>query len=374
MAKTHLCLVSGQPVPNLLPLLIRHHRPQRVVLMQSQEMKNQGGWLRAVMQDLGCRVEVRPIAPYDVAAARAAVEAAVDALAGDEVTLNVTGGTKLMALAAFSAFREKGLPILYVDTDSNRLRILSPAVAEDDLPDILPVAQYLRAYGYRVGSTRSLGIPPAWRSLAQELVAKVAELSGAIGAVNALAARAKAAASLCAALDQGSGRPGSPLARLLDRCAGAGLFRCRGSWVEFASQEALEFANGGWLEYHVYEVVQSLQTAGAVRDLRVGAHVESSQGVPNELDVVFTARNRLHLIECKTKAWNRDGQAVETEPVYKLDSLRDVVGGLFARAMLVSYRDLPRYTVERCRDLRIETVAGTELRNLKERIQGWVAR
>ena len=47
---THLCLVSKQPVPNLIPVLDQSFSPRRVVLAVSGEMRSQGKWLSAVIQ------------------------------------------------------------------------------------------------------------------------------------------------------------------------------------------------------------------------------------------------------------------------------------------------------------------------------------
>lgn len=123
------------------------------------------------------------------------------------MTLNVAGGTKPMALGAFTAFRDRGLPVLYVDTDSDRLLTLGPEQGEEPLPDVLPMAEYLQAYGYRVQRTRPLGIPAAWRNLARELVAGVEAFAGALGTLNWLAATAAGTGGLQAALNRGDPRP-----------------------------------------------------------------------------------------------------------------------------------------------------------------------
>ena len=47
---THLCLVSGQATPNLLPVLDEAWRPKKVVLACSAQMKTAAQGLRAVIQ------------------------------------------------------------------------------------------------------------------------------------------------------------------------------------------------------------------------------------------------------------------------------------------------------------------------------------
>lgn len=42
---THLCLISAQATPNLLPALDEHWRPRRVVLATSRDMADRAGYL-----------------------------------------------------------------------------------------------------------------------------------------------------------------------------------------------------------------------------------------------------------------------------------------------------------------------------------------
>jgi hypothetical protein len=47
---THLCLVSAQATPNLLPVLDERWRPQRVVLATTPEMKKAADALATVLR------------------------------------------------------------------------------------------------------------------------------------------------------------------------------------------------------------------------------------------------------------------------------------------------------------------------------------
>jgi len=84
------------------------------------------------------------------------------------------------------------------------------------------------------------------------------------------------------------------------------------------------------------------------------------------------ARNRLHLIECKTKRMAGKGTTeVATDTVYKLDSISDL-GGLGTRSMLVSYRQLKEADRQRAKDLRIKVVQGTQIQQLKSQLREWI--
>jgi hypothetical protein len=89
----------------------------------------------------------------------------------------------------------------------------------------------------------------------------------------------------------------------------------------------------------------------------------------NELDVAFLARNRLHIVECKTRSFRERHSAAEA--VYKLDAL-SALGGLNTRGMLVSYRPLSDGDRQRAADLRIRTVVGSAVANLRDELLRWI--
>ena len=94
--------------------------------------------------------------------------------------------------------------------------------------------------------------------------------------------------------------------------------------------------------------------------------------VPNELDVAVLAENRLYLVECKTRQWRGGVDGPGAESLFKLEALTDLLGGLQARGMLVSYQDLPDHDRRRAADLRIEVCAGQQIQRLGESLKKWI--
>ena len=58
---THLCLVSDQPVPNLLPVLQPETRPDKVVLAVSERMREKAEWLAGEIKKRQIAVEHLPL-------------------------------------------------------------------------------------------------------------------------------------------------------------------------------------------------------------------------------------------------------------------------------------------------------------------------
>ncbi|TAL46262.1 MAG: DUF1887 family protein, partial [Methylovulum sp.] len=94
--------------------------------------------------------------------------------------------------------------------------------------------------------------------------------------------------------------------------------------------------------------------------------------IKNELDVVFLKNNRLYLIECKTHNDKSKADGKNTDALYKLDSLKDLMGGLQAKAMLVSFNRLNDSDRRRADDLRIDVCAGTDLAQLPQKLTDWL--
>jgi hypothetical protein len=93
----------------------------------------------------------------------------------------------------------------------------------------------------------------------------------------------------------------------------------------------------------------------------------------NEYDVVFIWDNKLYLIECKTKRFMGDDiKSSVSEPIYKLDSLKDWAGGLYGQGIFISYKGLTQEMRERLEASRLKYCEGKDLVNLRERLVEWI--
>ena len=147
-------------------------------------------------------------------------------------------------------------------------------------------------------------------------------------------------------------------------------------WIDpvlYPPYHDVNFVSGGWLEEYVYSVVKKMSPD----DIKMGVKVEWDQKGPepptNEYDVIFTMKNRLYIIECKTKRFEgEDREPTSADPIYKLDSLRDAAGGLFGKGMLVSYRKLTADQKKRLKVNRLDYCDGPNLKNLSQKIKEWI--
>jgi hypothetical protein len=369
---THVCLVSDQSLPNLLPILYEPFKPQRVILLVTPGMKDKVPRLERVIKDNSCKVEIRTIDAYAFGAVKNAVENL--ALEQIEAAFNLTGGTKVMALGAFAAARDLGLPVFYLDSREQRILLLHPEEQSFLLPHVLGVKTALRAQGFEIVQKGEKRVTPAHKVLTEELVQRVEELQKPLKTLNYLAAKAEK--NLTVTIQKTVSKP---LRDLLFLFQEAGLldYLADGQNIIFRDEESRRYANGSWLEEHCLNVVLGLKRQKKVYDLEPNVVVQTPGGVKNELDLAFTAANRLHIIECKTAVLARDsdelpGETRAAEAGYKLDTLRDVAGGSFGKAMLVSYQPLREVDRIRCESYGIRVVQAGRLPLLRDSLLEWI--
>jgi hypothetical protein len=371
---THFCIVSGQPIPNLAAALDSRPRPKQAVLLATAEMTLRAERLSKVLERCGVRPVVRPLTDrLNLACVGEDVERVLAELGGEGAVLNATGDQKPMSIAAYEVFRSRGLPAFYVETD-NTLTWLHPQERPGfELESRLGIRDYLDAYGYEEVS-RDAGQGDGDEGLTAMLVNFAAAGDRALRTLNRAAHEAKdnLLESRLKAGDLGSPQV-LGFFRLLARHGVLELDPGSGR-VRFVDEGRRAFANGGWLEQHVAAIVAAHRREWGVSELALNLQVRSATGVPNELDVAFLASNHLHIIECKTRAVREaDDDADElTQMIYKLDSVRQV-GGLVARAMLVSWFVVrPRHR-SRADISDITLVSGSGLRKLPQHLAAWIS-
>ncbi len=191
---THLCLVSAQATPNLLPIIDEAWRPRKVVLACSLQMKQAAFGLRLVLQTKcpGLVVETLDLPDaYDYAALSDVFLNYLADHAEEDIALNVTGGTKLMAVAAQEVFRSTGKPVFYVNVENDEVLIIGEKSVSQRLRAKLKVHEMLRAHGHTVTTQEQPQVTRELRDLTARLIDHVASAGRALGAVNALARAAR---------------------------------------------------------------------------------------------------------------------------------------------------------------------------------------
>lgn len=368
---THLILVSSQPIPNLTPILDESLRPQKVVMLVSADMQERGKALAEIFKQRAIRVETFEIKdPWHFGGISDQILNILADYPARDIALNSTGGTKLMSIAAYEAFRSEECPIYYIHPEHDRLLWLYPQQPPHEIADRLKLKDYLMAYGAsRVETPEPHGVKPQIRELTGQLLDGIDRYADELGTLNYLAYQADNP-QLRVEIENGpQSRP--RLWELLDLFEQAGVCQIKGQQLVFKDEETRFICNGGWLEQHTYGICINLRKTLGIQDIAANITIHrqpaGKTAVKNEMDIALIKANRLHLIECKTKRFENGA-----EVLYKLDSLRDLMGGLQGRAMLVSFNTLDKASRARAKELKIELCCKSELSNLKQHLENWL--
>lgn len=373
--KTQLMLVSAQAAPNLLAAADSDLRPGRAILVTSRAMQARADALAKVLRETG--IEVARCALRDEHQPREIEEdllALARTLDGTDVHLNVTGGTKVMALAALAVAEAAGWTAFYVDVDTDHVVWLGrEPLPPRKLNENVRLRHYLRAYGIEIeGELARRSSSPAQQSFIEQMLLFYDRYLPALPLLNAALQRAEDARSLTVELTEAE-LDSKSLGELLDATQAQGLLSLAGARLKLADEACRDFLKGGWLEQHVFDTVSRVASQLPVRDRAVNVTVRQG-AVRNELDVAFLCRNRLHVIECKTANLRSNQGERANEALFKLAENARRLGGLATRSMLISYRGLRDPELRLAQVLQIEVAHGRDVPRLAERMLTWCGR
>ncbi len=369
--QTQIMLVSDQAAPNLLPALDPTLKPEKAVLLVSSKMAKRADALEAVLREVGIKPS-RVLLPdeHNLAALEEVMLQTGSELGTASVAVNLTGGTKLMALTAQTIAQMAGWPSFYVDVDTDQIIWLDKNRPAQALTQQLRLRHYLRGYGFQLSEGIERPQPnPAWQALVTDLIQNIGSLEEAIGQLNYLSQEAQQTLVHTLSSRQSANHHLDALLRKFEQ---AQVLKRKGEQVQFAHEAARRFANGGWIEHHVYQAVCRVTGDLGIRDKAANLQVTDASGQPNEMDVALMARNRLFVIECKTARMNNPDDTKANDTLYKLAENCKRIGGLGTRGMLASYRPLRPSEQRLAKVLQIEVVAGRELASLDDRLKSWI--
>ncbi|SDU13274.1 protein of unknown function [Pseudomonas pohangensis] len=386
----HICIVTGQPLANLLPLL--QERPEQVVLLVSSAMTEEAEQFQATLKQAKWPEQAitvihnLPNSGYENLRlfALELEEQLQTQHPGTQLHFNATGGNKLMALAFFSVFSNPPHRIYYTDTNNQCLEQLFPSGNETvPMQSVLGLELMLKAAGKTVRNRRDIN--DSWRSQAQQrkplsrLLGENAEaLNELIGRFNwQLGSKPKNHHPLVL-----SRRPAGLWQQALQMACELNLLDadatdpCR---FQPKSEQAYSYLTGGWLEEFVWHCARDQGAEEVAISLEFTDDSNNAADIRNEMDVAILHHNRLLLIECKAGQLGSDDQS-DADIIYKLDSLAAQAGGALGQRLLVSAQAL-KHETKKGRKVDTKARAGAhdiitcemnELRELKHWLRQWL--
>ncbi len=368
----HICLVSAQLLPNYIP--VRIDRPDMVYLISTAKMRS--GLtvrLQRMLEQNGIQtvVPVHNLPDAGINAIRAYATELVATLqrnhAGARLTLNVTGGNKLMSIGMLEVFRDYA-GLIYTDTDNGCIEHIDNGRREP-IQFSLGIPEYLAAYGalYRqaVSDQSDWCETAAARQTITQQLADVAEdprSANLITSMNAMAVQAlsRNGQVLERPEQHFNWEPRGFWEHCVQTWADAKLFsRISPQDIYFTRAENTRYLAGVWLEEFAWLTAKNL----GLNDVRSGVEIawEKSPDTLNELDVLVMHNNKMLVIECKTLRMQNNPNFKPSDILYKIDSIGDNIKGLFGKAVLLSAMPPPAGMIERARTQNIDILRPSEL-------------
>jgi len=385
--RIHLCLLYNTAPANITPALDPHFKPEQVILVYGNQQQKRADNLSQILREVGVKVIQRKIADiWDLDTIRRSLENLLleENYLDKDIALNASGGTRSMSLAAYELFKSAEKPIFHVHPYSDEIIWLHDKHIQGfNVANRIKIPAYFKAYGATCTINHRQALSAKLRTFTARLVANSAYYRHDLSTLNWLAKQAEK--NLQIDINRGRVYLSDSLNELINLFVEQGLCHFDGRILAFDDENARFFVNGGWLEYHVFAQIQGLRkNYPCIQDVAQGVEVirhQSGRAVKNEIDVVFLANNHLYLIECKTKRYhsqlqnknkhiNLDTPGADT--LYKLDTLKGLLGDMRTQVMLASYHDLSNWDKQRAKDLDILLASTQQLHQLKSLIGRWI--
>lgn len=384
----HFCLISDQAAPSLLPILDPEFKPKEAVFLVSDKMKSNAEALAKVFKEKNVKVTlVRIENIYDFQEMENCFIELIDQFDGQNIALNVTGGTKLMAIVAQNTFAMGGKPIFYVDSDNNQILFIrhdEKEQKEQRIPNKtlncqIDLKTYLSAYGMVYKSVKQPLASERLLANLEPFIKQYDKYKDDIPLLNAYASESQKSGFK---VDFKHHKVKS-LVTLLEELHYKDLLDFDNHRIDFRDTIHKDLLNGIWLEEITYKAIEniksiqdkalSLEVGNSSYDQNKKQYALQNQGNQNEFDIAFIAKNRLHIIECKTQLMNKEGGIKSEEILYKLEALKNY-GGLMTKKCLVSYFEVPESVKNRAKELHVEIIQGKDLQRLREKIANWIGK
>ena len=329
MKNIHVCLVSDQTIPNILA--IHHFQPDELLLVTTPEMerRRKGAHILAALSAIGLDFTQRhstiTVPEESLLDAHRSLEEWTRGREDAEFVVNLTCGTKIMAIAAYEFFKDYGARMIYIPLPKNEFIIPFPKRHTGKPVPLalrLDVSAYLAAYGLQVINAKSLDKGRRDSAKRKELslwvVQNYPELKPLLERLGQ---------KLREHRDDRDGyllkTACAPVTDVeLELLSRLGFILDGEDYCKQLSRSEVCYLTGGWLEEFCFNEVASLIGNG-IDDVAIGIKIMNNKKRDNEFDVMFTKDNALYTVECKSLDQNDDKKA---DALYKIAALQKEFG------------------------------------------------
>ena len=380
MKKILVSLISEQPVPNIL--IACHYRPDVFWFISTKAMEDEKrtesikNTLRLKGFSLSRETMAETVVNQDsFTDCMSRIESLIDTVSGEvEYIVNITGGNKVMALAAYEVFRDSGktVAINYLPLYKNEFiqifpRKKSQPLSMNPIKERLNLEEYLESYGFHIENKNSF---PAVRERtiarkdhSQWILNNYEQLKGMLGFIYKIVKddrdKGKKHYQFSATFER---EPATVEKGFLERFG----FALRDRLIsKDMTKDEIIYLTGGWFEEYVFNEMAGLLEDGVLDDAMMGVKIRSLGGSPNDLDLAFTKDNVFYLIECKTLG-TEIGNKIVNEELYKKKAISSLLGKGEKRGFIcTTFKAIDEHLTQRAEEYRLQIFNIEQARNIK---------
>lgn len=327
MSNIHVCLVSEQSIPNILG--IYHFKPDKLLFITTEKMKrdNKVEHIIASLSQINLNYTTRfqeiVVQEDSLLDCKKQLDEWISGREGEDFTVNLTCGTKIMSIAVYEYFKDYGSKMIYIPIGKNEFITPYPKKASNNpipLDLRLSVSAYLSAYGLRVTNAKNLPDNHTdaqnRKELSEWIVKNYDEIKSLLERFSEKLRKHRDEKSYSWST---SYEPQNHYEKELFEKIG--FSHLNGIYTKNLTKSEITYLTGGWLEEYCYNEVLKYKGKG-IDDVVIGI-IPEAQGRNNEFDVMFTKDNALYTVECKSLDQNDDRK---TEALYKIAALQKDFG------------------------------------------------
>jgi hypothetical protein len=344
MKKHQITLLGGQILPVYWGILEK--QPEIVELIYTKESRTLVGAIKSQFKSVV--FNTHQVDPYDYKGIKALIEKVVFSNLGNQFQLNLTGGTKVMALACQSVFKTLELDVFYID-QNNRLFDLKKEEFTT-LKSKLSIDTLIKLSGHNnFTATKLSGYNKKEIELANQVLNFTRNSSGLralfgevrkkftksyerqYGAIESIKSFSLNTGNACVSWN-------NPKLKI----------KLKNDTIECTSKKAFKIVFGGlWWEILIAE---STKKWGKAKEQLMSVSIQTKKNsalTKNEIDIVLNTGQNFIFIECKSGN-------VKQEDLNKMRTVKRLYGGVGSKSILIC-RYIPRPDlIEKCNDLGIE--------------------
>ncbi|MFV0179768.1 DUF1887 family CARF protein [Empedobacter falsenii] len=339
-----ITFIGGQVLPVFIG--INEFNPDKIYCIASEESKDKISLLKPIFGD---KVFIeKECNPFDFLAIKDMLSKLVDQIQPtDEIQFNLTGGTKVMVLAAQAIMQEKNIKGFYINLDNTYLKLPSYEISK--IYSEISTNHFLQITGHKLGNHNTL------TDFSKEDFFTTSAIEKFSKKYNWM--YLKINEELRRKFKDKYNRLNIPETGIMKienqiilEWSGNKIFVISNGHnllkIESPNARSL-FFNAGWWELNVAKVISEWPK---VKELLIQCELpfkSDETTTKNEIDILVNIGGKLIFVECKSGF-------VKQEDINKMSIIKDTYGGVISKSLLVCRFKPSRTIEEKCKELNIE--------------------